>query len=118
MTEDLLDYWLRMIKPLFPDNAWIQSHLSGGDHIIQIDWNLENVLHKQSTRSRKIEIIIKEEVIDNYLDQSRDIRVLYDIKMREWIAEHYHNFCLDQEAYPSNSTSPIKWRISKDVFYP
>jgi len=118
MTEDLLDYWLRMIKPFFPDNAWFQSGISGGDHIIQIDWNLETDLHKQSRRSRKIEIVIKEDVIDSYLEQSKDLRGLYDIRMREWIAEHYHNFCLDQEAYPSNSAAPIKWRISKDVFHP
>lgn len=116
MTEDLLDYWLRMIKPIFPDNAWVQSRLSGGDHLIQIDWNLENVMHKQNRRSRKIEIVIKEEVIDHYLNQSKDKRVLCDIKMKEWLSEHYHNFCLEQEAYPSNSVSPIKWRISNDVF--
>lgn len=115
MTEDLLDYWLRMIKPFFPANAWVASRLVGGDHLLQVDWNLECDPHKQSRRSRKIEIIIKEEVIDDYLDRNKEERVLCDIKMKEWISEQYHNFCLDQEAYPSNSGSPVKWRISKDV---
>ncbi len=115
MTEDLLDYWQRMIKPLFPANAWVASRLTGGDHLMQIDWNLENDQHKQSRRSRKIEIIIKEEVIDEYLDRNKDERALYDNKIKACISERYHDFCLDQEAHASNSGSPVKWRISKEM---
>ena len=65
-----------------------------------------------------IEIIIKEAVIDDYLDRNKDERASYEIKMKEWISEHYHDFCLDQDAQTSNSTSPVKWRISRDVFSP
>ena len=74
MTEDLLDYWLRIIKPLFPTNAWVASRLSGGDHLIQIDWKLENGPHQPNKRSRKIEIIIKEEAIDDYLNKDKNER--------------------------------------------
>lgn len=115
MTEDLLDYWLRMIKPLFPTNAWIASNLSGGDHFIQIDWKLENNPHRSNKRSRKIEIIIKEEVIDDYLNKNKDERALSDIKMKKWISERYHDFHLDQDVNTSNSAFPDKWRMSKDV---
>lgn len=115
MTEDLLDYWLRIIKPLFPANAWIVSRLSGGDHLIQIDWKLENNPHQQNKRSRKIEIIIKEEAIDDYLNKNKNDRAFSDIKMKQWVSERYNNFNLDQDAYTSNSISPDKWRISKDV---
>ena len=118
MTEDLLDYWLRMIKPFFPPNAWVASRLVGGDHLLQIDWNLETDLHKQNRRSRKIEIIIKEEVIDNYLDMNKNERALQDGKMKEWISARYRDFYLDEEAQTSHSTSPVKWRISKDVLSP
>jgi len=115
MTEDLLDYWLRMIKPLFPANAWVASSLSGGGHTIQIDWKLENDPQRQNKRSRKIEIIIKEEVIDDYLTKTRDERALSDIKMKQWIAERYKDFILDQDADTVHSASPDKWRISKDM---
>jgi len=116
MTEDLLDYWLRLIKPLFPANAWIISRIAGSDHLIQIDWNLETDLHKQNRRSRKIELIIKEEVIDDYLDKNKDERTIQDGRMKEWISTHCRQFLLDDEAQTSQSTAPVKWRISRDVF--
>jgi hypothetical protein len=115
MTEDLLDYWLRIIKPLFPANAWVASSLSGSEYTIQIDWKLESNPQRQNKRSRKIDIIIKEEVIDDYLTKTRDERALSDIKMKQWIAERYNHFILDQDPDTSNSTSPDKWRISKDM---
>ena len=115
MTEDLLDYWLRIIKPIFPTNAWTAASLSGGDHLILIDWKLENDPQQPNKRSRKIEIIIKEETIDDYLSKKMDERALSDSKMKLWISERYKNFNLDQNVHTSNSTSPDKWRISKDV---
>jgi len=115
MTEDLLDYWLRIIKPLFPTNAWIASSLSGGGHIIQIDWKLENDPQQRSKRSRKIEITIKEEVIDDYLAKNKDERALSDIRMKKWISERFDNFMLEQDADASYSAAVDKWRISKEV---
>jgi hypothetical protein len=115
MTEDLLDYWLRIIKPLFPANAWVASQLSKGDHLIQIDWKLENDPHQRGKRSRKIQIIIKEEVIDDYLNKNKDERALSDIKMKNWISEQYAQFDPDHDAHTSNSISTDKWRISRDV---
>lgn len=111
MTEDLLDYWLRIIKPLFPTNAWVASRLSGGDHLIQIDWKLENDPHQPNRRSRKIEIIIKEKAIDDYLNQNKNERALSDIKMKQWISEQYNHFSLDQDTH----TSPDRWRISRGM---
>jgi hypothetical protein len=116
MTEDLLDHWLRIIKPLLPTNAWVAPRLSGGDYIVTIDWKLENNPLQPNKRSRKIELIIKEEVIDDYLDKSKDGRALSDIKMKQWISERYHHFTFDHDVTASNnSISPDKWRISKDA---
>lgn len=115
MTEDLLDYWIRMIKPLSPANAWIAPKLSGSDYLIQIDWKLTGNTHQSNRRSRKIEIIIKEETIEDYLNKSKDERALSDIKMKQWITEKYHHFNLDQDTPASNSISPDKWRMTKDV---
>jgi hypothetical protein len=116
MNEDLLDYWLRIIKPLLPANAWIDSRLSGGDYLIRIDWKLEYDTHRQNRRSRKIEIIIKEEAIDDYLNRNVSERALSDTKMKQWISERYNDFKLDQDVTISNSAFPDRWRISKDVF--
>jgi hypothetical protein len=115
MTEDLLDYWLRIIRPLFPTNAWIASRLSEGDHVIEIDWRLENDPHQPSKRSRKIQITIQEEAIDDYLDKNKGERELSDIKMKKWISERYNQFDPDHDAHTSRSVSTDKWRISRDV---
>ena len=115
MTEDLLDYWLRIIRPLFPTNAWIASSLSEGDHLIQIDWRLENDPHQPGKRSRKIQIIIKEEAIDDYLDKTKAERELSDIKMIKWISDQYNHFSPGHDANSSRTISTDKWRISRDV---
>ena len=115
MTEDLLDYWLGIIKPLFPTNAWVASRLSGGDYLINIDWKLNNDPRRPSKRSRKIEIIIEEKVIDAYLNKDKDKRVSADIKMKQWISERYNQFTLDHGTNTYNSMPPDKWRISIDV---
>lgn len=115
MTEDLLDYWLRIIKPLFPTNAWVASSLSRGGYFIQIDWKLEKNPHRRNKRSKKIEIIIKEEVIDDYLNKNIEERALSDIKMKQWISERYNNFILNQDADTYNSASTDRWRISRGL---
>ena len=115
MTEDLLDYWLRIITPLFPVNAWIASRFSNGDYEIQIDWRLENDLHQPNKRSRKIMLIIMEEAIDDYLNKNKAERELSDIKMGEWISERYSHFNADHDARSSRYVSADKWSISKDV---
>jgi hypothetical protein len=118
MTEDLLDYWLRIIKPLFPTKAWIVARLSEGGHIIEIDWRLDNDPHQPGKRSRKIQIMIQEEAIDNYLDKNKAERELSDIKMKKWISEQYNHFNPDHDAHPSRFVSADKWRISRDVLSP
>lgn len=82
---------------------------------MQIGRRIENDAHLPGRRSRKIEIVIKEEVIDNDLDKNKDERSVSDMKMKKWICEKYNDFCLNQDACPSNSGSPVKWRISKDL---
>jgi len=115
MNEDLLDYWLRIIKPLLPANAWVDSRLSKGDYLIRIDWKLENGPNRQNRRSRKIEIIIKEEAIDDYLNKDTSERALSDTKMKQWITQRYNDFRLDQDVNIPNSAIPYRWRISKGV---
>ena len=112
MNEDLLDRWLRITKPLLPANAWVVARLEGGGYIITIDWKLGNDPHQPNKRSRKIEITIKEEVIDDYLNKNKDERALSEIKMKQWISEQYNYFTRDRDA---NTSNPVKWRISKDV---
>jgi len=117
MSEDLLDYWLRMIRPIFPTNAWIASSLSHGDYLIQIDWRLENNPRHANKRSRKIQIIVKEQAIDDYLDKNKNERALSDNKMIQWLSERYNQFSSEQDAPTPRTISTEKWCISRDFLH-
>ena len=83
MTEDLLDYWVRLIKPFFPTNAWIVTRYSGDDHIIEIDWKLDDDPGQPNRRSRKIQITISDGAIEDYLDKNKKDRELFEIEPQE-----------------------------------
>lgn len=115
MAEDLMDYWVRLIKPIFPTNAWIVSHFSDNDHIIQIDWNIDNDTKRSNKRSKKIEIIIKEDAIDLYLDKNKQDRELYGDALKLFIGERYNHFNPDNDALTNRSVRTEKWLVSKAI---
>ncbi len=115
MTEDLLDYWVRLITPIFPENAWIVSSYSNDNHIIQIDWKLRNDPQRPSKRSRKIQIIIKEDAIEDYLNKSKPDRELYGITLKQLVCEWYNHFDPDNDSLTARSIPTEKWLISRAV---
>jgi hypothetical protein len=115
MTEDLMDYWVRLIKPIFPTNAWIVSQFSDNDHIIQIDWNIENDTKRSNKRSKKIQIVIKGDAIDQYLDKNKQERELYGDALKLFIGERYNHFNPDNDAITNRSTRTETWLVSKDI---
>ena len=117
MAEDLLDYWVRLIKTIFPANAWINSHFSNNDHLIQIDWKLQNDSENPTKRSKKIEIIIKEDTIENYLDKNKKDRELSDIMLKEFIYERYNHFSSNNDICTTQYVPKEKWLISRDVLH-
>jgi hypothetical protein len=113
MAEDLLDYWVRLIKPIFPANAWINSRFLNDGHLIQIDWKLADDPREPDKRSKKIEIIIKERTIDHYLEKCKNDRALSDILLKEFICGRYNSYISDTSIHASASTET--WNISTDV---
>jgi hypothetical protein len=115
MTEDLMDYWVRLIKPIFPTNAWIVSHSSDNDHIIQIDWNLDINTKLSRKRSKKIQIIIKEDAIDQYLDKNKQDRELYGDALKQFIGERYNHFDPDNDVLTNRYGRMETWLVSKSI---
>jgi len=115
MTEDLMDYWVRLIKPIFPTNAWIVSQFADNDHIIQIDWNIDNNTKRSNKRSKKIQIVIKEDAIDQYLEKNKQDRELYGDALKLFIGERYNHFNPDNDALTNRSVRTEKWLVSKDI---
>jgi hypothetical protein len=115
MAEDLLDYWVRLIKTIFPANAWITSRFFNNDHLIQIDWKLKNDPKNPNKRSNKIEIIIKEGAIEGYLEKNKKDRELSDIMLKEFICERFNHFSSNNDTYAVQFVPKKKWLISMDV---
>jgi hypothetical protein len=115
MTEDILDYWVRLITTIFPEKAWITSRFLNDDCLIQIDWKLENDPKNPNKRSKKIEIIIKKDVIEDYLDKNKKDRELFDTLLKEFMCERYNHFISDDDIHSTQYAPTKKWLISKDV---
>jgi hypothetical protein len=115
MAEDLLDYWVRLIRTIFPANARINSRFSNNDHVIQIDWKLQNDSENPTKSSKKIEIIIKEGTIEDYLDKNKIDRELSDIILKNFIRERYNHFIFDNDIHTNQYASKVKWLIPMDV---
>jgi hypothetical protein len=116
VNEDLLDYLVRMIRPFFPMNACIISNASGGDYIIEIDWNLESTLNQPNMRSKKIRILISEHTIQEYLCPDQQMRELNDIKLKNLIIKRYNLFNPYHNAGTTRFTPTEHWVIPQDVF--
>lgn len=115
MAEDLLDYWVRLIKAIFPANARIKSRFSNDDNLIQIDWKLQNDGESPPKGLKKIEIIIRERTIEDYLAKDRRGRESSDIILKEFIRERYDHFIFDTDMHTNQYASTAKWLISTDV---
>ena len=115
MNEDLLDYLVRMMRPLFPMNACFVSDVYGGDYIIQIDWKLENNAHQQNKRSRKIKIKISENAIQDYIDHRNERGEAYDSRLKNLIHQWYSVFNPHHDAVTTRLTPTENWLISRDL---
>jgi hypothetical protein len=108
MAEDLLDYWVRLIKTILPANAWIHSRFSNNDYLIQIAWMFQNDSEIPTRRSRKIEIIIKERTIEDYLDKNKKDREVSDIILKEFICKQYNHFLPDNDFHANQHASTLR----------
>ena len=115
MTEDLLDYWVRLIKPFFPTNAWIVTRYSGDDHIIEIDWKLDDDPEQPNRRSRKIQITISDGAIEDYLDKNKKEREEFEIGLKKLIHERYSHPASDEPIRRGASGSTDKLLIAKNT---
>lgn len=115
MNEDLLDYFVRMIRPLFPMNAFIVSGTSGDNYIIQIDWKLGSNLHQQNKHSRKIKIKISGNAVEEYIDHKDERGEVYDTRIKHLIQQWYNIFNPHHDACATRCTPTENCLISRDL---
>ena len=104
MAENMLDCWVRLIKAISPANALIHSRFSNNDYLIQINWKLQND-SESPTKHSKSDIIIKELIIEDYLDKNKKDRETSDIMMKGFICERYNHFIPDNDFHTNQQAS-------------
>jgi len=114
MAEDLLDHWVKLLTPIFPSNAWIVSEVSKDDFIIQIDWKMGSEGKRRDKRSRKIRIVIKEDVIGDYLDKNQQDRKLNNLTLWQSTYERYILFHAENDPDANHSAPSETWLVTKE----
>ncbi len=110
MAQDLLDHWVNLIKSIFPAHAWMAADETGNNHVIQIDWRLDDESKNDQKRSRKIQIIIRQDAIDDYLDKKPLERDDFNMILKEDISERFDKF---DAAHGSKRVEV--WSFSKEI---
>jgi len=110
MAQDLLDHWVNQIKSIFPAHAWMAANETRNNHVIEIDWRLDDESKNDQKRSRKIQIIIRQDAVDDYLDKKPLERDVFNMILKEDISERFDKF----DATHGSKRVEI-WSFSKEI---
>ena len=112
MENDLLKKWVELLKPIFPPNAEFRSYVSG-DYYIEVGWKLCNAPDQlnKSSHSRKIQLKITEEAVEDYLQNDPDQRARADNKLKSFVEKKYSEFNPDHNVPPYKSPPVETWVI-------
>lgn len=91
MSTPILEHWKKLIKPLFPRQAFIRG-LSKSDFILAIDWLMDCPEDPPSKRSRLIKIIIHRDAADKYAKQSANDQKKLDDKFVALVKENLKSY--------------------------
>lgn len=87
LYERYLTHLLESIKPLFPEASRFMVRNSYQDYCLLIDWELQGKESVRSMRSRKINLLIEKNTIDEFMgDQKPARRRLVEIRLRQFVA--------------------------------
>ncbi len=114
MSEDLLDRWQRLIKPLFPENAWVVSRYSGEEFVLEIDWKTNDSPDQPRLRTQKKVIVISGKAIEDYLERNKEGRDLFEQSLLKRISERFNVPGSDRADAPS-TPSVGKLVITKEM---
>lgn len=110
MSSQLLEHWKKVIKPLFPRQAFVRG-LEKEDWIIAIDWLMICPEDPPSKRSRLIKIIIKRDVVDRYTKMAVAQQQKVDDQFLELIKERLKSY-EPMHKIPRGGLAPqVEWVI-------
>ncbi|MGZ4857715.1 MAG: hypothetical protein ACXVZU_05095, partial [Methanobacteriaceae archaeon] len=77
--------------------------------------NLDNNTKRSNKRSKKIQIVIKEDAIDQYLDKNKQDRESYGDALKQFIGERYNHFDPDNDVLTNRYGRMETWFVSKAI---
>ena len=86
-NEELLNNWVNLLKPLFPDDANIACYLKSYDPYIKVSWTLKSDPSRPTKQSKTIKIIIPQEIIIFYPNEQKSIKTGIDERLRKFIKQ-------------------------------
>lgn len=114
MSAPILDHWKKLIKPLFPRQAFIRG-LAKGDLILAIDWLMECPEDPPSKRSRLIKIMIKREAADKYEKQPAADQKKTDDRFLEVVKEKLKTY-EPKHKIPRGGIAPqVEWVVDEST---
>ena len=112
MTTPLIDHWKKLVKPLFPKQAFVRG-LGKKDLIIAIDWLMDCPEDPPSKRSRLIKIMIKEEIMKRYNELSAAQQKKVDEKIMEVIKENLETFNPSHKIPRGGIAPQVEWPMDR-----
>lgn len=93
LCESYVSRLLQSIKPLFPEKSKFEIRNCYSDYCLLIDWELQGKESGRPMRSRKINLLIEKNTIDEFMrDQKPAWRRLVEIRLKQFIARKLRFF--------------------------
>ncbi len=115
--KEVIDAWIKLIEPIFPDAADILHNPEGGYDpcIVVIDWPL-NDDKRPNKRSQPIHLIFLREFLSDYsyLD-SDDQRASIDRKIKDFVQNKNREFDPDHDVPSHLPVSQEAWTVPMQI---
>jgi len=115
MDEEIYTEWMGLIKPIFPDQSEVRSFKRSDDLVISVNWKLDNDISRPNKRSRRIEIVVSEEALEDYREKSIKKRFTDNEKLKSFVQQQYRQFNPEPGTSRYELTPVEKWVVTLDV---
>jgi len=109
MNSNLQDHWLNLIRPLFKPDADFKILDLKDDYVVIVSWKLHTDLSRPSKRSKRIQIIVSHEAVEDYQNKSERQQKNDDEKLTQFIKLNLENFEPNHDSPIEVESPEVKW---------
>jgi hypothetical protein len=115
MASEISSILEDLIKQIFPQNSRINLVENGGNLIIKIAWTITDDIDRPSKPSRKIEIVIDNGILNDYLNKNPDKQAKDIANFKKFIEQKYKLFNPEPETPRFSSPPTEQWVITDNI---